>query len=150
MDKNDILDYVMNTPGNTNRAVLNSMLNNVGGGSEDKQKKLHIIYNNSNETYEIDESEHYLIDEAYSVYNAKTLNIQVFCDDEPLGLLKTEYDNYGGTHNLFVGSCGSIRYEPSAREVPEKIYCKLIIYRIGSDYSVKFFNKDGIDFTINE
>lgn len=33
MDKNDILDYVMNTPGNTNRAVLNSMLNNASGGS---------------------------------------------------------------------------------------------------------------------
>ena len=38
MDKNDILDYVMNTPGNTNRAVLSSMLNSMegsgsGGGS---------------------------------------------------------------------------------------------------------------------
>ena len=37
MNKNDILDYVMNTPGNTNRAVLSSMLNSlvesIGGGS---------------------------------------------------------------------------------------------------------------------
>ena len=29
MDKQEILDYVMNTPGNTNRAVLSSMLNSV-------------------------------------------------------------------------------------------------------------------------
>ena len=29
MDKNDILDYVMNTPGNTNRAVLNNMLDSI-------------------------------------------------------------------------------------------------------------------------
>ena len=29
MDKNDIIEYVMNTPHNTNRAVLNSMLNTV-------------------------------------------------------------------------------------------------------------------------
>ena len=32
MNKNDILDYVMNTPHNTNRAVLSSMLNQLGGG----------------------------------------------------------------------------------------------------------------------
>ena len=31
MNKNDILDYVMNTPGNTNRAVLSSMLNSMEG-----------------------------------------------------------------------------------------------------------------------
>ena len=29
MDKNDIIEYVMHTPHNTNRAVLNSMLNTV-------------------------------------------------------------------------------------------------------------------------
>lgn len=29
MDKNDILNYVTETPGNTNKAVLNSMLNTV-------------------------------------------------------------------------------------------------------------------------
>lgn len=32
MDKNDIIEYVMHTPHNTNRAVLNSMLNQLGGG----------------------------------------------------------------------------------------------------------------------
>lgn len=31
MDKQEILDYVMNTPGNTNRAVLSSMLDGVDG-----------------------------------------------------------------------------------------------------------------------
>ena len=39
MDKNDIIEYVMNTPHNTNKAVLNSMLNQLtegsGGGSSD-------------------------------------------------------------------------------------------------------------------
>lgn len=33
MDKNDILDYVTETPGNTNRAVLGSMLDSVNSGS---------------------------------------------------------------------------------------------------------------------
>lgn len=38
MDKNDIIEYAMNTPHNTNRAVLSSMLNQLtegggGGGS---------------------------------------------------------------------------------------------------------------------
>lgn len=32
MDKNDILDYVTETPGNTNRAVLGSMLDSFAGG----------------------------------------------------------------------------------------------------------------------
>ena len=36
MDKDTILDYVTETPGNTNRAVLGSMLDSIegGGGSE--------------------------------------------------------------------------------------------------------------------
>ena len=33
MDKDTILDYVTETPGNTNRAVLRSMLNSIGGDS---------------------------------------------------------------------------------------------------------------------
>ena len=33
MEKQDILNYVMNTPRNTNRAVLSSMLNNISEGS---------------------------------------------------------------------------------------------------------------------
>lgn len=32
MEKEDIVDYVMNTPGNTNRAVLGSMLGELSGG----------------------------------------------------------------------------------------------------------------------
>ena len=35
MDKNDVIDYVMTTPGNTNRAVLNGMLDNIKGESID-------------------------------------------------------------------------------------------------------------------
>lgn len=36
MDKNDIIEYVMHTPHNTNRAVLTSMLNQLAkGGSDD-------------------------------------------------------------------------------------------------------------------
>lgn len=37
MNKNDIIDYVMHTPHNTNKAVLNSMLNQLteGSGSSD-------------------------------------------------------------------------------------------------------------------
>ena len=37
MDKNDIIEYVMNTPHNTNKAVLSGMLNQLteGGGSSD-------------------------------------------------------------------------------------------------------------------
>lgn len=35
MDKNDIIEYVMNTPHNTNRAVLSSMLNQLAEGGDE-------------------------------------------------------------------------------------------------------------------
>jgi hypothetical protein len=35
MDKERIIDYVMTTPGNTNPAILNQMIDEVGGGSGD-------------------------------------------------------------------------------------------------------------------
>ena len=35
MDKEKVLDYVMNSPGNSNRAVLSGMLDESGGGSSD-------------------------------------------------------------------------------------------------------------------
>ncbi len=35
MDKNDIIKYVMHTPHNTNKAVLNSMLNQLSEGAGD-------------------------------------------------------------------------------------------------------------------
>ena len=36
MDKNQILDYVMDSPGNTNRAVLSGMLDSIGGGDNEE------------------------------------------------------------------------------------------------------------------
>ena len=35
MDKEKVLDYVMNSPGNSNRAVLSGMLDESGGGNSD-------------------------------------------------------------------------------------------------------------------
>ena len=37
MTKENIIDYVMNSPQNTNKAVLRSMLNDIGGDSGDSQ-----------------------------------------------------------------------------------------------------------------
>ena len=54
MDKQEILDYVMNTPGNTNRAVLSSMLNSVGSGSGSGGDSDFIIH--AELSYNIDES----------------------------------------------------------------------------------------------
>ena len=52
MDKNDIINYVMHTPHNTNRAVLSSMLNQLteggGGGSSDfSTAEVTIVANNA-------------------------------------------------------------------------------------------------------
>lgn len=35
MTKQDIIDYIMETPGNTNPAILNQMIDEVGGGGND-------------------------------------------------------------------------------------------------------------------
>ena len=40
MDKNDIIEYVMNTPHNTNRAVLSSMLNQLTEGGGDGESSV--------------------------------------------------------------------------------------------------------------
>ena len=44
MDKNTILDYVMNSPQNTNRAVLGSMLDSIDSGSGTETKKITLTY----------------------------------------------------------------------------------------------------------
>lgn len=53
MDKEKILDYVMHTPHNTNRAVLNSMLNQLieggGSGSSDLSTAKVTLINNTSE-----------------------------------------------------------------------------------------------------
>jgi len=40
MDKDKIIDYVMNSPQNTNRAVLEGMLEGISGGGDDSFAKL--------------------------------------------------------------------------------------------------------------
>ena len=52
MDKNDILDYVTETPGNTNRAVLGSMLDSIGG--ESGNMLIGNLFKNANDKYTID------------------------------------------------------------------------------------------------
>lgn len=49
MDKDTILDYVMSSPENTNRAVLSSMLDSMGGG---EMSSILIV----NQTYDYDNS----------------------------------------------------------------------------------------------
>ena len=52
MDKDTILEYVTETPGNTNRAVLGSMLDSMsGGGSSSNVFVADVIATNTNGTY---------------------------------------------------------------------------------------------------
>ena len=52
MDKDTILDYVIETPGNTNRAVLGSMLDSMGGGGSSSNVFVaDVIATNTNGTY---------------------------------------------------------------------------------------------------
>ena len=43
MDKQDVIDYVMNTPGNTNRAVLSGILDSFNSGGEEVEYIQRII-----------------------------------------------------------------------------------------------------------
>ena len=57
MDKNDIIEYVMNTPHNTNRAVLSSMLNQLTEDSSDGSSDFNTVtvsIVNTNESANID------------------------------------------------------------------------------------------------
>lgn len=62
MDKNDILDYVMNTPGNTNRAVLSGMLDSMSGSGGDEMLVVSITVTPAGATLDKTYIE---IDEAY-------------------------------------------------------------------------------------
>ena len=42
MDKNKVLDYVTNTPGNTNRAVLSGMIDSISGGNDFPQVEMEV------------------------------------------------------------------------------------------------------------
>ena len=67
MDKDTILDYVTETPGNTNRAVLGSMLDSIeGGGSGGNVVVVTFNATGSNDNYTITSASH-------SVDEVKTL-----------------------------------------------------------------------------
>lgn len=55
--KNKVIEYVMNSPENTNRAVLESMLEAINGGSASKKKVFYLTGNEEDVTaqYPIDE-----------------------------------------------------------------------------------------------
>lgn len=67
MSKEDVINYVMTTPGNPNRAVLNGMLDSMGGGSSDNMAILPKL----TVTLNIDNIEHI---DAYGIANAVELN----------------------------------------------------------------------------
>ena len=59
MDKDTILDYVTETPGNTNRAVLGSMLDSMdGGGSGSNVVVITFNATGSNDNYTITSASH--------------------------------------------------------------------------------------------
>ena len=67
MNKEDIINYVMTTPGNPNRAVLNGMLDSMSGGSSDNMAILPKL----TVTLNIDNIEHI---DTYGIANAVELN----------------------------------------------------------------------------
>ena len=99
MNKNDIIDYVMTTPGNTNKAVLSSMLNQIKSEDDDNSltfSKVNVeIINNSNMDCDVDI---YL----QSVENNQIINyISAFVLDNNKGIITTE--NYPSAINLNSG-----------------------------------------------
>lgn len=51
MDKEDIINYVMETPGNSNPAVLGSMLESYGGGSSTDFLIVNLTMNEDDDTF---------------------------------------------------------------------------------------------------
>lgn len=56
MDKEKVLDYVMNTPGNSNRAVLSGMLDESGGENENEFIYVHMNRDSAYEDFVMQES----------------------------------------------------------------------------------------------
>ena len=72
MDKNDIIEYVMHTPHNTNRAVLSSMLNQLaeggGGGSSDFSTAEVTVVNNTDSYQSVTLMSNYISNHAMTEY----------------------------------------------------------------------------------
>lgn len=135
MDKEKVIEYVMNSPQNTNRAVLEGLLDS----GESESKILHFIYDESTSTYSIDESEYYIIDEAKSAYSAENLNIQVYNSyyNRLIGALYTERGYMGHPNGFLDVALPSMTYTSSSGN-PPKVTLTCVLYRIDStDYSVK-------------
>lgn len=103
MDKNDILDYVMNTPSNTNRAVLSSMLNNISGGSVSESNAFiindiitnsdELMYHTLDKTYEEIEMA-FLSGKACIIHFASSSWKQTYSYDLVLSVQKVDIDEF--------------------------------------------------------
>lgn len=103
MDKDTILDYVTETPGNTNRAVLGSMLDEIGGGGAEPL----II----NRTFDSDT-------ESYTYGDTTFGEVRQAFESGRLVIIRTEGDTttnfdlvYGIDYNIASGNCsGGVRW----------------------------------------
>ena len=106
MGTQDVINYVMNTPGNTNRAVLGSMLDSIGSGSGNSILIVHFTNDNESDYQGKWSCDKNISDIDEALKNGTpvvgvailTLNGQItFCETVDVSF-------QAGTYNVYIGS----------------------------------------------
>lgn len=103
MDKNKILDYVMNTPGNTNRAVLSSMLNGLDSGDEVSRV---LLYENNALLFDVQGRPPIEYTSTFGEDNGLLLHPTLILADEPIRVT-VEIDNAYSITDTFSYTAGT-------------------------------------------
>ena len=114
----EIIDYVMETPGNTNPNVLRGMLNNRGGGGSD------ILFVNMT-VEETDDYFHAILDKTFLEIYSSNFTVVKSSEEDPIldsgyvkWMIPNEIAHYGktGTFSLTVGD---FTFSGYANDFPE-------------------------------
>ena len=115
----EIIDYVMETPGNTNPNVLRGMLNNSGGGSSSDVLVANMTYD------EIDDTPHAILDKTFLEIYSSNLTVVKSSIEDPImdsgsvAWMIPDVITHDGKTGMFSLTVGRLVFSGHANDFPE-------------------------------
>lgn len=138
MENNNIIDYVMKTPENTNPAILNQMLDQLKGSGAEKACVVSFIYNQQEDNWNIDK----LAPEIYEAYTNGQLILAKYNNGSPVFTLSAIHrvevtDIAAGAYRYIIWFSSVVGenvfqlqyiYDPTGMEDSEVVYETFVEY----------------------
>ena len=127
MDKNQILDYVMNSPGNTNRAVLSGMLDSITG-NEVARFDVNVTMDYQTDHYEVTGWDK-TFEEIFEAYNSGKIIVahtKAFGGSQMLNMYDISESSATFTSCDIIGKNAHILYLAISSSVDSAFYYKVI------------------------